>query len=121
MTSRDPFLALRVALEGLASLVLVVGVLWGIAAAARTRKAIAFLGLAPCAVAVAFIVYPGFLSVKAQRPHRFRPPPLFTAGDLRFAGDALVAGALLAWRVGLPRVHRPELILGTGDDLDVYW
>src|SRR3954451_2508421 len=64
LTSRDAFLTLRTVLEGFAPLMLMVGVLWGGAAVARTRRAAALLGLALCVAGLAFVVYHVFLSVK---------------------------------------------------------
>src|SRR3954447_21547692 len=64
LTSRDAFLTLRTVLEGFAPLMLMVGVLWGVAAVARTRRAAALLGLALCVAGLAFVVYHVFLSVK---------------------------------------------------------
>jgi hypothetical protein len=64
LTSRDAFLTLRTVLEGISPLVLAAGVLWGIVAAVRTRKAAALFGPALCAAGLAFVVYHVFLSVK---------------------------------------------------------
>ena len=68
LTSVETFLNLRVALEGLAPLVLAAGVVWGIAAVirarGRNRKAVALLGLALCAGALPYVFHVVFLSVK---------------------------------------------------------